>query len=45
VLAQLHALPVEELFQLMVRAGVYTEDGELTAPHCSDEPSASRPTG
>jgi hypothetical protein len=44
VLATLHALPVEELFKLMVRSGIYTEDGELTPPYCSDEPSAARPT-
>jgi hypothetical protein len=25
VLASLHALPVEELFKLMVRSGIYTE--------------------
>jgi len=44
VLADLHALPVEELFQLMVRSGIYTEDGQLTPPYRSDEPSACRPT-
>jgi hypothetical protein len=44
VLASLHALPVEELFKLMVRSGIYTEDGELAAPYSSDEPSAARPT-
>jgi hypothetical protein len=44
VLASLHALPVEELFKLMVGSGIYTEDGELTPPYCSDEPSAARPT-
>jgi len=44
VLASLHALPVEELFKLMVRSGIYTEDGELTPPYSSDEPSAARPT-
>ena len=44
VLSQLHALTVEDLFRLMVRAGIYTEDGQLTAPYRSDEPSASRPT-
>lgn len=44
VLASLHALPVEELFQLMVHAGIYTEDSELTPPYHSNEPSACRPT-
>jgi hypothetical protein len=44
VLASLHALPVEDLFKLMVRSGIYTEDGELTPPYSSDEPSAARPT-
>ena len=44
VLAELHALPVDELFQLMVRSGIYTEDGELAPPYRSDEPSICRPT-
>jgi hypothetical protein len=44
LLAQLHELPVEELFKLMVRSGIYTEDGELAPPYSSDEPSAARPT-
>jgi hypothetical protein len=44
VLASLHALPIEELFKLVVRSGIYTEDGELTPPYSSDEPSAARPT-
>jgi hypothetical protein len=44
VLSQLHTLTVEDLFRLMVRAGIYTEDGQLTAPYRSEEPSASRPT-
>jgi hypothetical protein len=44
LLAKLHELPVEELFRLMVRSGIYTEDGELTPPYSSDEPSAARPT-
>jgi hypothetical protein len=44
VLANLHALPVEELFKLMVRAGIYTEDGDLTPPYSSNEPSGTRPT-
>jgi hypothetical protein len=32
VLASLHELPVEELSKLMVRSGIYTEDGELCSP-------------
>jgi hypothetical protein len=44
LLAELHELPVEDLFKLMVRSGIYTEDGELTAPYSGDEPSAARPT-
>lgn len=44
LLARLHELPVEELFKLMVRSGIYTEDGELTPPYSNDEPSAARPT-
>jgi len=43
-LAELQRLSVEELFQLMVRAGIYTEDGQLTPPYRDDgEPSACRP--
>jgi len=34
----------EEIFALAVRAGIYTEDGELTPPYRNDEPSACRPT-
>jgi hypothetical protein len=44
-LAKLQQLSVEELFQAMVRAGIYTEDGELAPPYRDDsEPSACRPT-
>ena len=32
----------EELFQGAVRAGIYTADGQLTAPYRDDEPSAYR---
>ena len=42
-LAKMQQLSVEELFQIAVSAGIYTEDGELTAPYRSDEPSAYRP--
>jgi len=45
VLAEMQQMSVEELFQLAVRAGIYTEDGQLTPPYRDDaEPSASRPT-
>ncbi len=43
-LARLQQLPIDELFQVFVRAGIYTPDGELTEPYRSTEPSASRPT-
>ena len=37
-LAEMHQLSREELFQLAVRAGIFTPDGELTEPYRSDEP-------
>jgi len=44
-LAELQKLSVGELFRVAVRAGIYTEDGELTPPYRGDgEPSACRPT-
>jgi hypothetical protein len=44
-LAKLQQLSVEEFFQLLVRAGIYTADGQLTPPYRDDgEPSAYRPT-
>jgi hypothetical protein len=44
-LAELQKLSVEELFQVAVRAGIYTEDGQLAPPYRDDaEPSACRPT-
>jgi hypothetical protein len=44
-LAKLERLSIEELFQTMVHAGIYTEDGELAPPYRDDgEPSAYRPT-
>jgi hypothetical protein len=44
-LAKLQQLSVDEFFQLLVRAGIYTEDGQLTPPYRDDgEPSACRPT-
>jgi hypothetical protein len=44
VLAQMQKMSAQELFRGMVRAGIYTEGGELTAPYRSEEPSAHRPT-
>ena len=45
VLAEMEQLSAEEMFQLMVRAGIYTADGQLTPPYRDDaEPSACRPT-
>jgi hypothetical protein len=45
VLAEMEQLSTEEVFQLMVRAGIYTVDGQLTPPYRDDaEPSACRPT-
>lgn len=42
LLVKLQQLPVDELFQEMVKTGIYTE---LTAPYRDDgEPSAHRPT-
>ena len=43
-LVELQQLPIEELFQVAVRAGIYTQDGELTEPYRGTEPSACRPT-
>ncbi len=44
-LAELGSMTPDELFEVAVRAGIYTKDGELTAPYRDDgEPSAHRPT-
>jgi len=44
-LARLKQLSTRELFELAVRAGIYTPDGKLTPPYRPDaEPSACRPT-
>jgi hypothetical protein len=45
VLADMQRMSPQQLFQLAVRAGIYTENGNLTK-HYKDtaEPSASRPT-
>lgn len=45
ILAEMQQMSTEEFFQLAVRAGIYTEDGQLTPPYRDDaEPSACRPT-
>jgi hypothetical protein len=44
-LAKLEKMSIDERFALAVRAGIYTEDGELTPPYRHDaEPSVCRPT-
>ncbi len=44
-LAALETMTTAELFQVAVRAGIYTKDGTLAAPYRDDaEPSACRPT-
>jgi hypothetical protein len=43
-LAKMQSMSGTELFALAVRAGIYSNAGELTPPYRSDaEPSASRP--
>lgn len=43
-LAKMQEMSGTELFALAVRAGIYTEAGNLTPPYRKDaEPSASRP--
>jgi hypothetical protein len=45
VLARMQKMSIEQVKVLVVRAGIYTEDGQLTPPYRDDaEPSASRPT-
>lgn len=45
VLAEMREMGAEELFELAIRAGIYTRDGRLTPPYRDDAgPSASRPT-
>jgi len=45
VLAKMGRMSPSELFDLAVRAGIYTEKGKLTRPYRDDTgPSASRPT-
>ncbi|HEY4240104.1 MAG TPA: hypothetical protein VGM88_09825 [Kofleriaceae bacterium] len=45
ILAEAEQLSAEELFQVGVRAGIWTPDGELTEHYRDDaEPSACRPS-
>ena len=45
VLAEMEQMSADELVQLAVRAGILTEDGQLTPPYRDNaEPSACRPT-
>jgi hypothetical protein len=44
VLTAMKRMTPDELFQLAVRAGIYTSGGELTAPYRDATPSATRPT-
>jgi len=44
VLAEMEQMSPDELLSLAVRAGILTEDGQLTPPYRDDaEPSACRP--
>ncbi|EYF06402.1 hypothetical protein [Chondromyces apiculatus] len=45
VLAEMREMTPQQLFELAVRAGIYTKDGKLTPPYRDDAPpSACRPT-
>lgn len=45
VLAGLVRARTDQVFEIAVRAGIYTSDGELTADYRDDaEPSSSRPS-
>jgi hypothetical protein len=45
VLAEMQRMTPEQLFELAVRAGIYTKAGKLTKHYRADgEPSAHRPT-
>jgi hypothetical protein len=45
MLAEMEQMSTDALVQLAVRAGILTEDGQLTPPYRDDaEPSACRPT-
>jgi hypothetical protein len=37
-------MSAEQVFQVAVRAGIYTKSGELTKHYRGEEPSATRPT-
>jgi hypothetical protein len=41
-LAELQQLTTTGLFDVAVRAGIYTEDGQLTEPYTVDKPSKRR---
>lgn len=43
ILAELRKMTPEEKFQLAVRAGIFTPEGELTEPYRNPEPSPYRP--
>lgn len=42
-LAKMAQMSPQELFQIAVDAGIFTPDGELTAPYLNEEPSLYRP--
>lgn len=45
VLDEMEKMSADELFQIAVRAGIYTKDGKLTEPYRDDaDPSDCRPT-
>lgn len=45
VLADMRKMTSKQLFDLAVRAGIYTKQGKLTRPYRDDTgPSAARPT-
>lgn len=43
VLARMRRMTPQEFRAAAIRAGIYTEEGELTEPYRSGEPSACRP--
>lgn len=43
-LVKLTQMSIEERRQVGIRAGIWDEDGNLTAHYRGDEPSATRPT-
>jgi hypothetical protein len=45
VLAEMRKMTPKQLFEIAVRAGIYTKRGRLTSPYRDDTaPSAARPT-